>query len=299
MVDLASAQKEFNNYFQQSMDSYFQGETRLMEAVRYASSGEGKRLRPLLVQAAAKLGAGDLALAQVYGVALEMIHTYSLVHDDLPAMDDDDLRRGRPTVHKAYDEATAVLVGDALLGEAGPYILQQGELLGADKALLADAVFCLLDCAGPRGMVQGQALDLEAENSGGDEKLLKEIHRLKTGKLLQAALVLGSLTWSDPNEREKFRQPLLRLGEIMGLAFQMVDDILDVTSSSEVLGKTAGKDIEANKLTYPALIGLDQTRHQVGELKKEAENLIDSFEKSAESKEMLIVLLSRLVDRVF
>jgi geranylgeranyl diphosphate synthase type II len=185
--------------------------------------------------------------------AIEMVHTYSLVHDDLPAMDNDDLRRGRPTCHKAFDEATAVLTGDALLTMAFEVLADRID----DPSLAIRLVRELSQAAGPNGIIGGQLADLRAENKGGDLKALQYIHIHKTAKMFRCATAMGALCGgADPGQE----QTVADFGLSLGLVFQITDDILDVSGSSGQLGKTAGKDQKAGKLTYPALVGLDQSR---------------------------------------
>ena len=239
---------------------------RLHEAMRYAVFGGGKRLRPILVRAACRAAGGDVALATEPACALELIHTYSLVHDDLPALDDDTLRRGRPTVHVAYDEALAILVGDALL--TGGFALLASYPAGTAQARTrAEACRLVAAAIGSLGMVGGQVEDLEATGAGADAERLERIHGAKTGALIGAAVELGALIAGAGDERRRaFRDFGLRLG----LLFQIADDILDVTGTAESLGKSPGKDAAAGKLTYPAVHGLAAAR---GHLAARAEAL--------------------------
>ncbi len=224
---------------------------RLHEALRHAVFAGGKRVRPLLTV----LAGAETRTALRAGACVELIHTYSLVHDDLPALDDDDLRRGRPTVHRAYDEATAILTGDSLLTLG----LSTLAALPLESAGAARAVALVGEAIGTRGMIGGQMEDLEAEKNwpSEPEAALERIHRLKTGALLVASVRLGGLC-QGVSEAEDTR--LRELGERVGLLFQIGDDILDVEGTSESLGKTAGKDAASEKLTYPGLYGLDESR---------------------------------------
>ena len=239
------------------------------EAMRYSLEAGGKRVRPILCLLAAEAAGGRAEDALPGALALECIHTYSLVHDDLPAMDDDDLRRGKPTCHIAFGEAHAILAGDGLLTEAFRILAAEGEL-PADRRV--EAISLLAEAAGWRGMVGGQALDLEGEAltaAGTPYGLdhLKTIHRLKTGALLRAATELGAvLAGADPARREALRA----YGEALGLAFQIQDDILDATATDETLGKRAGKDAGRGKITYPALLGLDGARTALREATESA-----------------------------
>jgi farnesyl diphosphate synthase len=222
----------------------------LHQAMRYAALGGGKRMRPLLVYAAGHLFAADEDLLDAPAAAVELIHAYSLVHDDLPAMDDDDMRRGRPTTHIAFDEATAILAGDALQTRAF-------ELLAAAPLAPALAVDCLRTLAtasGAAGMCGGQALDIDATGQQQSVADLERMHALKTGALIRAAVRMGALC-GGANDADLARLDVF--ANALGLAFQVRDDILDVEASSEQLGKTAGKDQAQDKSTFPALLGMD------------------------------------------
>ncbi|WP_121171000.1 (2E,6E)-farnesyl diphosphate synthase [Kushneria sinocarnis] len=227
---------------------------RLEQAMRYGVLGGGKRLRPVLVYAAGRtLGAGDEAL-DAPAAAVELIHAYSLVHDDLPSMDDDALRRGQPTCHRAFDEATALLAGDALQSLAFE-VLTAGETPRA-----AAMVATLAQAAGRGGMAGGQALDLAAVGGRLDVEQLMAVHRHKTGALIRAAVRLGGLAAAAGDDPRL--EALDRYAAAIGLAFQIQDDILDVTGDAEVTGKTQGADAARDKPTYPALLGLDEARRQ-------------------------------------
>jgi farnesyl diphosphate synthase/geranylgeranyl diphosphate synthase type II len=224
---------------------------RLSEALEYALTGAGKRLRPALVLATCEaLGGdtGDDSLAMRYALAMEMIHTYSLVHDDLPCMDDDDLRRGRPTVHKAFDDATAVLVGDGLQSLAFRHLLAATDpRAGALAALLADGAW---------RMVVGQALDIAAQGRRLGEPEVLALMAAKTGALIAASVAGGAIAASGS------AQGLHAVGQKLGLAFQIADDLLDLTSDAATLGKAAGKDSAAGKATLPALVGIEEARRR-------------------------------------
>jgi geranylgeranyl pyrophosphate synthase len=235
------------------------GPDRLVEAIRYALLGGGKRLRPALVLASCDAFGGDTgegSLALRLAVALEAVHTYSLVHDDLPAMDDDDLRRGRPTVHRAYDEATAVLVGDALQSLAFAHLAESDDpRAGALVALLAENAFL---------MVAGQARDVEGEHAALSEAEVLEVMQTKTGALLAASVAGGALCAGAD------AAAVYPVGLKIGLAFQIADDLLDVTSDTATLGKRAGKDAAAGKSTLPAIVGTDEARRRAAALLDEA-----------------------------
>ena len=224
---------------------------RLHQAMRHAVLGGGKRLRPMLVYAAGCATGADETLLDAPAAAVELVHAYSLVHDDLPAMDDDDLRRGRPTVHVAFDEATAILAGDAL--QALAFAALAGETRAGAELRVA-WLAALADAAGARGMCGGQALDMDGTGATLSLPELERLHALKTGALIRAAVRLGALAGTVD------AGTLSRLDEFaaaLGLAFQIRDDILDIEASSEQLGKTAGKDQAQSKSTYPALLGRD------------------------------------------
>jgi geranylgeranyl pyrophosphate synthase len=242
------------------------GPARIQDAIRYSLRAGGKRLRPVLALAAASLGARDEAAAEKLitaalpaAVALECVHTYSLIHDDLPCMDDDDLRRGRPTCHRAYDEATALLAGDALLTQA--FIILSTAY--ADRPVLASALVReLAYTAGGLRLVGGQMQDLLAERAAGtagaaDAADLEFIHLNKTAAMLEASLVCGGLIGGLPPE---VLDTLRQAGRDLGLAFQIVDDVLDATTDTATLGKTAGKDARAGKATYVSIHGIDTAR---------------------------------------
>lgn len=252
---------------EQALSAWVPADTpaQLGEAMRYAVLDGGKRLRPLLVLGAAEAVDGNLDAAVRAGCAVELIHAYSLVHDDMPCMDNDVLRRGKPTVHVAFGEATALLAGDALQALAF-------ELLApADAGVPArtQAALCrlLARAAGHSGMAGGQAIDLAAVGKSLTEEELRHMHRLKTGALLQASVMMGAAC-GEPDARAC--QGLESYGRALGLAFQVVDDILDVTADSATLGKTAGKDAAQDKPTYVSLLGLDRARAYAGELLEQA-----------------------------
>lgn len=233
----------------------------LHEAMRYAVLGGGKRLRGVMALAACESVGGDSSKAIGLAVALEMIHAYSLVHDDLPCMDDDDFRRGKPTVHKVYGEAVAVLVGDALLAEAFAELARMPRKYGVDAQTTAVVIDEVAAAAGSRGMVGGQVADVLAPQKGESGEsgiaLLRYIHTHKTGALFRAALRCGGMIGgAAPGHLES----LTRYGEYFGLAFQITDDILDEIGEEKALGKSVGKDREQGKLTYPRLFGLEQSR---------------------------------------
>ncbi len=253
--------------------------TRLHAAMRYATLGDGKRIRPVLVYGAGQaLGARPDCLDGA-ACAVELIHAYSLVHDDLPAMDDDDLRRGRPTCHKAYDEATAILAGDALQTLAFR-VLCEDDGLCIDRVDRLRMIAELAHAGGSRGMAGGQALDMEATSRQVDLAQLENLHIHKTGALILASVRLGALAAGAGKDA---RLPgLERYAKCIGLAFQVHDDVLDVEGDTAVLGKTRGKDAAADKATYPALIGLDAAREMARRLIDEALDTIAALDEAAD-----------------
>jgi len=229
---------------------------RLLEAMRYATLGGGKRLRALLVYATGEALNANTRAMDAAAAAVEMIHAYSLVHDDMPVMDDDDLRRGRPTCHKAYDEATALLVGDALQSLAFETLCDSALSPEQQSAMVKR----LAQASGVFGMAGGQAIDLESVGKKLDLNALQSMHKLKTGALIRASVVLGALASKDCDETTLSH--LERYADCIGLAFQVQDDVLDVIADTETLGKTQGADIALNKPTYPALLGLEKAQQK-------------------------------------
>ena len=248
----------------------------LREAMRYSLLAGGKRLRPILCLAACELAGGDAELAMPTAVALEMIHTMSLIHDDLPAMDDDDLRRGRPTNHKVYGEAVAILAGDALLTRAFEMVSLRSPGVPPDRLLKVVGELSLV--AGAPGLVGGQVVDLESEGKDVDLDTLEYIHLHKTGALLSACVITGATIGGAD---AALISALRVYARGIGLAFQIIDDILDITASSEVLGKTAGKDLVADKTTYPKLLGLEESRRRADALVREAKAVLKPWKQRA------------------
>lgn len=260
---------------------------RLHAAMRYAALGAGKRVRPFLVYAVGGMFDAEELRLDAPAAAVELIHAYSLVHDDLPAMDDDDLRRGRPTCHRAFDEATAILVGDALQTLAFD-VLSKTEALRADVRL--SMLHALAQASGSQGMAGGQALDLAAVGQHLDLAELERMHRLKTGALIAASVRLGALTAeADSAAQER----LARYARALGLAFQVRDDILDVISPSHTLGKTQGKDAADGKPTYVSLLGLDGAQNLAGQLLDEAQNALHGLPKTDLLRELAHYVVMR------
>jgi len=247
------------------------------EAMRYSLFAGGKRLRPILTLAAAETCGGAVKDAIPAACAVECIHTYSLVHDDLPCMDDDDLRRGRPTNHKVYGEGVAVLAGDALLTIAFEIL---AKVKPVSRHPVAAHIAELAHASGSRWLIGGQVADLEGEGKrlSGDE--LKFIHRCKTAALLTSSIRLGGMCANATTQQLK---SLTDFGQALGLAFQVIDDILDVTQTTEKLGKTAGKDVKAIKATYPAIFGLDHSRTEAHRLTRKAHAALKPFGAKADT----------------
>tara|TARA_Y100001970_G_C14259029_1_gene877967 strand:+ start:10068 stop:10961 length:894 start_codon:yes stop_codon:yes gene_type:complete len=261
----------------------------LRKSMRYSLLAGGKRLRPILCLASCEFAGGDPRLAVPTAVALEMIHTMSLIHDDLPAMDNDDLRRGRPTNHKVFGDAIAILAGDALLTRAFEMISLRSSGVQTDRLLKVSGELSI--AAGAPGLVGGQVVDLESEGKEVDLNTLEYIHSHKTGALLRASVRTGAMI---AGADQKLLESLTVYARGIGLAFQIIDDVLDVTSSSEVLGKTVGKDLIADKTTYPKLIGIDKSKSMANELIDEAKEAITSSERSSDA---LIALADYITTR--
>jgi geranylgeranyl diphosphate synthase type II len=259
------------------------------QAMRHSVFAGGKRLRPILCMEAAQIVEGCVPPGiEELGAALEMLHTYSLIHDDLPALDNDDLRRGRPTCHKVFGEATAILAGDALQTYAYEVLAKMQCSAESRVAIIAEIAHATgtID-----GMIGGQVMDLEAEHTRPDAKTLEYIHRSKTGALLTASVVTGGMyAQATPEQVRQLRD----FGMNIGLAFQIVDDVLDVTQTSEQLGKTAGKDTATEKATYPALFGIEASLKKADELVAKASAALDSFgERAGTMREIAQFLVER------
>jgi farnesyl diphosphate synthase len=285
--------KGVQDQVEQALDHYLpaagQVPHKLHEAMRYTTLGGGKRVRPLLVYASGALfGADPQALARA-ACAVEMIHAYSLVHDDMPCMDDDALRRGKPTVHVAYDEATALLVGDALQSQAFEVLASADTL---PPARLVAMLRLLAEAAGSGGMCGGQAIDLDSVGLALTLEQLERMHQLKTGALLRVSVLLGALAGRDlaPHEVEA----LATYSKAIGLAFQVVDDVLDATADSATLGKTAGKDAADNKPTYVSILGLEPSRALAEQLRRDAHEALAPFgEQALRLRELADLIVQR------
>ena len=274
----------------QALDRWVPPETQdpiiIHRAMRYSLFAGGKRVRPLLAIAAAEAISGDGAGVEDAACALELIHTYSLIHDDLPALDNDDLRRGRPTCHKVFGDAMAILAGDALLTLAFEVL---GKLEGVSAEQRIRMVTELAAASGTvGGMIGGQVNDLQGEGQPPTAELLDSIHRAKTGALLRASVRMGAI---HAGANDKQLAELTCFGEHIGLAFQIVDDILDVEQSSEALGKTAGKDAAQKKITFPAVYGLERSRAMAEQERTAGHNALASFGARAEWLKQLADLI--------
>ncbi len=265
-------------YLDRALSARTETPPRLMESVRYSLRAGGKRMRPALILECFAACSMDTSRDEISALAcasaMELIHTFSLVHDDLPAMDDDDLRRGVPTNHKVFGEAMAILAGDAMTTLAF-------ELIGCDaESSVATRLVCeLARAAGPEGMIGGQVLDIDGENQSLDLPALQKVHRMKTGALLTASCRMGAIAGGASAEQI---DALTRFGEHLGLAFQIVDDVLDVTATPEQMGKATGKDAGRGKNTYPALMGLEQSRAEADRQLEQAVEALKDFDGSAD-----------------
>ncbi len=274
---LAQIAAEIDNEFSQLLASPGDARDPLYAAMRHAAIGGGKRLRPLLVTATASLFHVDRDVALRVGTAVEAIHVYSLVHDDLPCMDDDDLRRGKPTVHRAYDEATAVLAGDALHALAFEILANSGT--HTDPFIRSELIATLAVASGPDGMAGGQMMDLEAEKTTFDLPTVTRLQALKTGALIAASVEMGAILGHVPPEG---RTHLRGYARDIGLAFQIADDILDVEGDPEIAGKALHKDAEAGKGTFVSLMGLDRAKQQAAMLVEQAVGQLAGYGQEAE-----------------
>jgi geranylgeranyl diphosphate synthase type II len=263
----------------------------LHRAMRYSLFAGGKRLRPILCLAAAEACGGKIGNALPLACAMECIHTYSLVHDDLPSMDDDDFRRGRPTCHKIFGDGIAILAGDALLTIAFEIVSNAKPTSRYDTSILLCEIAV---AAGSQKLIAGQVADLEAEGKNVKRDQLQFIHENKTAAILRSSVRLGAMS---ANADARKLSAITRFGQRLGLAFQIIDDILDVTQTSEILGKSAGKDVAAKKATYPAVIGLEKSRTEARRLTRQAHNALSVFR--ARDAEPLHALANYLLEREY
>ncbi len=265
----------------------------LHDAMRYSVFAGGKRIRPILMMAACEAVGGSPHQVLPAACAIEMIHSYSLIHDDLPAMDDDDFRRGKPTNHKVYGEAIAILAGDGLLTEAFLLLSNPDVFKDLSTEARREVIHLLARSSGSRGMVGGQVVDMESEGQPIDLPTLEYIHTHKTGALILAAIESGAIIGGADAQQ---RRALCRYGEAAGLAFQVADDILDIVADQQELGKDVGSDQQRGKATYPALLGLDGARERARELRDIAFSSLEIFDASARP---LREIASYIVDRSF
>ena len=278
-MDLKEYLKEQCARVDAALDKYLPKETELPhslhKAMRYSVFAGGKRVRPILMLAACQAVGGDTERAMPAACAMEMIHTYSLIHDDLPAMDDDDFRRGNPTNHKVFGEAIAILAGDALLTEAFKLTSDPRAAHGSDPAAQLAVIHEIATCAGSYGMVGGQVVDMESEGSRDiDLPTVQYIHTHKTGALIKASVKAGAILGGAD---EKKLAAITRYGEAAGLAFQIADDILDIEGTTEEIGKDAGSDEARGKATYPAVMGLSAAKEEAQAMMDEALSALDIF----------------------
>lgn len=278
------------HYMDAALPAQNQAPDRLHNAMRYAALSGGKRIRPLLVYATGECLGIDPDRLDVPATAIEFIHAFSLVHDDLPAMDDDDLRRGRPTVHRQYDEATAILAADALQPLAFEVIATADQLTDSESRRL---IALIAGACGSLGMTGGQAIDLESEGRALSVDELATMHGLKTGALISASVM--SACCLAPNLQGSSFDAMASYSRDIGLAFQIRDDILDVEGETDVIGKLSGSDEALNKATWPALFGMDESKRRCRELYKSANDSLDAFGEAADSLRFLATLI---VDRV-
>lgn len=293
MADFAFINEHYLKTIQTYLDRVFQNskypEQTVTDSAKYSLLNGGKRTRALFALGFCKLFGGEIKDSLPLAAAVEMVHCYSLIHDDLPCMDDDDMRRGQPSNHKQFGEATALLAGDSLLTHAFGVIADSH----LNSEIKVQAISVLSECAGYKGMIGGQAIDLDSEDKQINLEQLEHMHSLKTGALFQASCVLGAL--ASPNKEEgvllaqKFSQKV-------GLAFQVTDDILDVTGTQEELGKPIGSDEENNKSTFVSLLGLEQSKQKAKELSEEAIALLNDLPQS-EDRDFLIDLTNSLLVR--
>ena len=287
---LAARQKAVDRALDQFLPKASTRPSTIHKAMRYSLFAGGKRLRPILCLAAAEACGGKIGTALPLACAVECIHTYSLIHDDLPSMDNDDFRRGRPTCHKIFGDGIAVLAGDALLTIAFEIVSRAKPSSRYTMSILLREI---ADAAGSQKLIAGQVADLEAEGHKTDRAQLRYIHENKTAAILTTTVRLGAMS---ANADAKKLSAITNYGRALGLAFQIIDDILDVTQTSEKLGKSAGKDVAAKKATYPAVIGLDESRSEAGRLTRQAHNLLSIF---GEKGEALHALANYLLEREY
>ena len=280
LADIDDVQVRINNYLTKKLDSLVLNDEKLLAAMRYGLLIGGKRMRPYLAYITGTALSAEQSDIDGVAAALECIHAYSLLHDDLPAMDNDDLRRGQPTCHKAFDEATAILAGDSLQTLAFD-IIANHNFSDPVNAKRINLLRYLVNAAGYQGMCGGQALDLEATNKVISLAELEKLHSLKTGALLEAAVMMSAECSSKATENDKVQ--LAHYAKLIGLAYQVRDDIIDITSTEEELGKPAGSDLAANKSTYPALLGLQGAQEKAENLYQQALQALSTLPYNTQS----------------
>ena len=291
-----TAKKTFAGYvhfIENELEKYsLTGKTELQDnvakAMDYSLEAGGKRIRPVLVLAFCNMCGGDYKKAAAPAAAIEMIHTFSLIHDDLPCMDDDDFRRGKPSCHKQFDEATAVLAGDALAIRPFEIIAKSAELSDTAKVRIIDE---LANSSGAEGMIGGQIIDIENEKRNVvDEENLHTMYLLKTGKLIKTSCVMGCIAAGADDEKIKYAE---KYAECLGMAFQIIDDILDVTGNEQLLGKPVGSDAEENKTTFVTIFGIEKAREEAEKYTKQAMDILDKFDNNEFLKELTEYMLNR------
>lgn len=287
MKDLNDVLFAYSQRLEQFLDQHLpassRAPSRLHQAIRYASLGTGKRIRPALVYATSKAIGVDYSQVDASAASIELMHCYSLIHDDLPAMDDDDLRRGKPTCHRAFDEATAILAGDAM--QALAFAVLTDPACNTDPHIKSELVYILATASGSLGMAGGQALDLAAVDQTMLIEDLEVMHRKKTGCLIHACINMAQTCATDLNPDQ--RQRLLQFGDYLGLAFQIRDDILDEIGDTSVLGKPQGSDREQNKPTYVSVLGIDEAQNRCRDLLEQALECITKFDSRADKLRLL------------
>ena len=291
-----TANKTFAGYvrfIENELEKYsLTGKTGLQDnvakAMDYSLEAGGKRIRPVLVLAFCNMCGGDYKKAAAPAAAIEMIHTFSLIHDDLPCMDDDDFRRGKPSCHKQFDEATAVLAGDALAIRPFEIIAKSTELSDTAKVrIIAE----LANSSGAEGMIGGQIIDIENEKRNVvDEENLHTMYLLKTGKLIKTSCIMGCIAAGADDEKIKYAE---KYAECLGMAFQIIDDILDVTGNEQLLGKPVGSDAEENKTTFVTIFGIEKAREEAEKYTKQAMDILDKFDNNEFLKELTEYMLNR------
>ena len=287
-IKLQQKAQSVNNTLRRLLTEQVEIDNDLRKAINYTLESPGKRVRSALVLWCCELTCGRInSDAEITAAAIEMVHTYSLVHDDLPAMDDDDLRRGLPACHKVFGEATAILAGDALLTLAFEVLAKEI----SDPNIAVKLIGELAQAAGPAGMIAGQIADLKAETTKGSEKLVRIIHTNKTARMFRCAAAMGAVVGRA--DKKQF-DCLCEYGLKIGLGFQIADDILDISGSSEHLGKTIGKDAEAAKCTYPSIVGMKKSKELAKELNDEAIAVLEPFGSKADTlRQLAVALLKR------